>query len=304
MPEPEPRTTRTLSRRRFLQALAAVGLVQSIDSTSHGQVQPALPTAPDYLPQARPRGLGESPGAYTFLTRVEARFVEAACARIIPSDELGPGALEAGVPMFIDRQLQGKFGLAAKWYMRGPWQEGVEEQGYQLPLTPQEVYRVCIPALDLHAEETYGRGFADLQGTDQDRILSTLEKGELAVEPLPSTVLSAFWEMLYDNVMQGYFADPAYGGNRDKVGWRLVGFPGVAAAYRGVIEAYYGVPYRVEPVSIADIQNGLAEADGSGHAVHRDALTGQIIAGVTHDHGQGHAHGHHHPSHGRDPDGD
>ena len=298
MPEPEPKTRRTLSRRRFLQALAAVGLATTVETTTHGQVQPPLPMAPEYLPPAQVRGPHAVPGAYTFLMRTEARFIEAACERIIPSDELGPGAVEAGVPLFIDQQLQGKFGLAAKWYMQGPWQEGAEEQGYQLPLTPQEVYRVCIPALDMYAEETYGAVFADLSGADQDDLIRALEAGELEIEPLPSTVLSTFWELFYDNVMQGFFADPAYGGNRDKVGWRLVGFPGVAAAYRGVIEAYYGVPYLVEPVSIADIQGGLAEADATGHAVHRDAITGQVIAGISHDHGhgshdQGHGHGDH-----------
>ena len=291
MPEPEPKTRRTLSRRRFLQALAAVGLAQTVETTTHGQVQPQLPMAPEYLPPAQVHGPHAVPGAYTYLTRVEARFIEAACDRIIPSDELGPGAVEAGVPLFIDQQLQGKFGLAAKWYMQGPWQEGVEEQGYQLPLSPQEVYRVCIPALDVYAEETYGSVFADLSGADQDDLLRALEAGELEIEPLPSAVLSTFWELFYDNVMQGFFADPAYGGNRDKVGWRLVGFPGVAAAYRGVIEAYYGIPYLVEPVSIADIQGGLAEADDTGHAVHRDVITGQVIAGISHSHSVGHTHG-------------
>lgn len=298
MPDPHVKTPTSLARRRFLQAVAAVGLAQSLSPTVRGQVTPPLPEVPEYLPPARPQPPGAPLGAYTFLNRSEARFVEAACSRLIPSDELGPGAVEAGVPLFIDRQLQGKFGLAATWYMRGPWEEGAEEQGYQLPLTPQEVYRVSIPAIDLYASETYGSAFAELSGAQQDGVLRSLEEGELEIEPLPGAILDAFWEMLLDNTLEGFFADPAYGGNRDKVGWRLVGFPGVAAAYRGVIEAYYGVPYQVDPVSIADIQNGIAEADGSGHAVHRDAMTGEVIAGVSHDH----AHPHHH-DHAGESDG-
>lgn len=274
----------TLSRRRFLHLLGALGLSQAVGVDLRGQADPPLPVQPEYHAPTRPRGLRPVHGAYTFFTMPEARFVEAAVARLIPADDLGPGALEAGVPLFIDQQLQGKFGLAAKWYMQGPWGDGTEEQGYQLPLTPQEVYRVGIAALDVHTEERYGAVFADLPASDQDDLLRALEAGEVSVEPLPDRVLAAFWGMLLDNTMEGYFADPAYGGNHDKVGWRLVGFPGVAAAYRGAIEAYYGRAYRVDPVSIADIQNGLVEVDDSGHAVHRDPVTGRVLAELRHDH--------------------
>jgi gluconate 2-dehydrogenase gamma chain len=294
----------TLSRRRFLQVLGALGVSQVFPVEFHAQIAPKLPLTPQYQSPERPRGLSTLRGAYTFFTVPEARFIESAVDRLIPSDELGPGALEAGVPYFIDQQLQGKFGLAATWYMQGPWGAGTagqrgesgqpadaqtaidtaEEQGYQLPLTPQELYRLCIAALDMHTEDGQGVVFADLEGAQQDGLLSALENGELSIEPLPSSLLSAFWTLLLDNTMQGYFADPAYGGNQNKVGWRLVGFPGVAAAYRGVMEAYYGQLYQVEPVSIADIQNGLVETDGGGHALHRDPVTGRVITEVMHDH--------------------
>lgn len=276
--------SQTLSRRRFLQALGALGLTQLVPEHELAQVTPELPQAPQYHAPGPTRALPKVQGAYTFFNRHEARFVEAAVARLIPADDLGPGALEAGVPYFIDQQLQGKFGLAAKWYMQGPWPEGAEEQqGYQLPLTPQELYRLCIPALDMYSEENEGRVFADLSGAVQDELLTRLENGELEIEPVPPLLLDTFWSLLLDNTFEGFFADPAYGGNVDKVGWRLVGFPGVAAAYRNVMEAYYGQPYRVEPVSIADLQNGTVEMDETGHAVHRDSLTGEVILGG-HDH--------------------
>lgn len=282
----------SVSRRRFLQVLGALGIGGVASRTGLGQVAPPLPGAPVYRAPARPRGLVSVRGAYTFFNVDEARFVEAAVARIIPADDLGPGALEAGVPYFIDQQLQGTFGLAATWYMQGPWQEGEPEQGFQLPLTPQEIYRVAIPALDTLAEERRGAPFADLGAADQDALLSELDAGELSIEPLPESVLSTFWEMLLANAKEGFFSDPAYGGNDGKVGWELVGFPGVAAAYRGVIEPYYNLPYRVEPVSIADIQQGRAEVDASGHAVHRDAVTGRVIAGTSHHHPGGDDHEH------------
>ena len=72
---------------------------------------------------------------YDYFTPAEAAFVEAASARMIPSDALGPGALEAGVPVFIDRQLAGDFGNATRMYMQGPWAKGEKTQGYQSRFT-------------------------------------------------------------------------------------------------------------------------------------------------------------------------
>jgi gluconate 2-dehydrogenase gamma chain len=296
----------SVSRRRFLQLLGAFGAGQMVRLES--QTTPTLPQAPSYQAPARPRGLSTVRGAYTFFNIPEARFIESAVARIIPSDALGPGALEAGVPYFIDQQMQGKFGLAATLYMQGPWGGGeateeqgasgssggqgdqqtatgtAEEPGYQLPLKPQELYRLCIAALDTYAEETYGGVFADMERAQQDEMLSRLENGNITVDPLPNQVLTAFWRIFLANTKQGYFSDPVYGGNQGKVGWRLVGFPGVAAAYKGVMEAYYGQNYLVEPVSIADIQQGMAGTSSDGHAVHRDLLTGQVIEGTNHEH--------------------
>lgn len=274
----------TVSRRRFLQVAGALGLTQVLTLESVAQPTPPLPQAPRYHAPTQPRGLHAPEGAYTFFNVLEARFMEAAVARLIPADDLGPGALEAGVPQFIDRSLQGQFGFAATWYMQGPWAEGTDEQGYQLPLNPREVYRLGIAAVDAAAEEGYGGVLSNLSTGDQDAVLSALEEGELEAPPLPPYILRTFWEMLLENTRQGFFSDPSYGGNRDKVGWRLVGFPGVAAAYRGALVPYYNVPYSVEPVSIADIQNGLVETDAGGHALHRDLLTGRVIEEVSHEH--------------------
>jgi gluconate 2-dehydrogenase gamma chain len=73
--------------------------------------------------------------------------------------------------------------------------------------------------------------------------------------------------MLHQNTIEGFFADPIYGGNRDKVGWRLVGFPGVGAAYFRHFKNY-NEPYLVEPVGIEDIVNRRAELDEHGHVAH------------------------------------
>ena len=76
-----------------------------------------------------------------------------------------------------------------------------------------------------------------------------------------------FFDLLWRNTEEGYFADPMYGGNRNKAGWKLVGFPGVASgAYSGHVAS--DEPYRAEPVSIVDIQLGQARTDAQGYVKH------------------------------------
>ena len=74
--------------------------------------------------------------------------------------------------------------------------------------------------------------------------------------------------MLWRNTEEGFFADPVYGGNRDKVGWKLIGFPGVASGAYAEYVAKHGVLYRAEPVSILDIQQGRVKIDAQGYPKH------------------------------------
>ena len=128
-----------------------------------------------------------------YLSKSERAFVEAAVARIIPSDDLGPGAKEAGVADFIDRQLAGSYGRAEDWYMQGPWRMGDDEQGYQLRLTPAQLYRTAIADIDDHSQRQYGKPFAGLDTTRQDQLLEAIDKDELK---LPNAHARTFFEML------------------------------------------------------------------------------------------------------------
>jgi gluconate 2-dehydrogenase gamma chain len=87
---------------------------------------------------------GATGSGYTYFTPVEATFVEAAVARLIPNDEVGPGAVEANVPFFLDRQLAGPFGRGDHYYLGGPWPKGTPEQGYQSRFSPAQLYRAAI----------------------------------------------------------------------------------------------------------------------------------------------------------------
>jgi gluconate 2-dehydrogenase gamma chain len=243
-------------RRVFLKTLGAASMTGA--APAGAAAAPSTDSA---------RAAAEPIETYVYLSTAEVAFLEAALARLIPADELGPGAKEAGVAVFIDRQLAGAFGTMAREYRQGPWSEGTPQQGYQSRLTPQEVYRTAIAETDRRCEAAYGQRFAALLPAKQEEVLHALEGGSFGLETVPPRL---FFALLWQNTKEGFFADPIHGGNRGKVGWKLVGFPGVAAAYTDHVERH-GAPYRVEPVSIADLQQGRAPTDAHGHPRHRPA---------------------------------
>jgi gluconate 2-dehydrogenase gamma chain len=167
-----------------------------------------------------------------FFTADEAGVIQAACERIFPSDESGPGATEAGVVIYIDRQLASPYGKDKYRYTKGPWIPSTPEHGYQGKETPQEVYRAGIRLL--------GSGFAGLSAEQQDQRLEGVEK-------------TYFFDLLHMHTLEGMFCDPMHGGNAGLVGWRLIGFPGPVMSYRDKIEEYYGKAYRPTPRSLEQI---------------------------------------------------
>jgi gluconate 2-dehydrogenase gamma chain len=218
-----------LTRRVLIQSATALG--GSLGLASSGVAQ---------------RSDGRS-AQYRFFTPDEAAFIEAAVDRLIPPEPEWPGAREAGVPNYIDLQLAGPYGAGARMFLGGPIRQGTPQQGYQLGLTPAQVYRTALAAI---LERTAGRGaaFADASPEAQDEFLQRLEAGEAELNGVPSAV---FFETLLANTIEGFFADPAYGGNRDMAGWRMVGFPGPYAAYLGLYTRH-GIRYDREPMSMAD----------------------------------------------------
>jgi gluconate 2-dehydrogenase gamma chain len=208
--------------------------------------------------------MSDRPHVYRYLTVPEIRFLDAAAARLIPADDLGPGAREADAAFYIDQQLASAWGTHGRNYRQGPWVEGEPEQGWQSRLTPQEIYRAAIRETDDHCTAKHGKRFDLLAVAEQDAVLKALEGGKI---DLPSVSSKLFFDLLWRNVEEGFFADPLYGGNRDKIGWKLVGFPGVASgSYKDHVSK--DEPYRAEPVSILDIQMGRANVDAQGYVKH------------------------------------
>ncbi|HEX7970424.1 MAG TPA: gluconate 2-dehydrogenase subunit 3 family protein [Stellaceae bacterium] len=234
-----------VSRRHLLLGVAAGAVVTAGGVTSpHARtIEGEVPWAPGEADAPTP----VEPGPYAFFTPEEAAFVEAAVARIIPADELGPGAREAGCPFFIDRQLAGAYGRAERMYMQGPWAKGDKTQGYQSRLTPALLYRTAIKAIDDHCRASLGKkSFAQLGPADQDKVLSNLEDGKLALDGAEGPT---FFKLLLQNTQEGYFADPLYGGNKDMAAWKMIGFPGARYDYRDFV-GKHGQRYPLPPVAI------------------------------------------------------
>ncbi len=203
--------------------------------------------------------------AYGYLTQQEVQFLDAALARLIPADGLGPGAKEAGGTRFIDQQLLSSWGTHGRNYRMGPWLEGTPQQGYQSRMTPQEIYRAGIRETNIHCSRQFDRIFAFLAVDVQDEVLRGLENGIIELVSLSSRL---FFDLLWKNAEEGFFADPMHGGNRDKVGWKLIGFPGVASGAYVEEAKVLNRPYRAEPVSILDVVQSRIKVDAQGYPKH------------------------------------
>src|SRR4051794_25999985 len=128
-----------ISRRTFIKIASATA------ATFQSGAEVSLANA-EVKNAARKQAVAQ--GAYTFLNAREAAFIEAAAARLIPADETGPGAIDAGVPSYIDKQLGGAWGAGERLYRSGPWQQGAPTQGYQLQYTPAQLFRNALRAID------------------------------------------------------------------------------------------------------------------------------------------------------------
>ena len=228
--------------RRHLFAASLVGGASLLASTSLARtIAGGIPWVAGMDPE--PRGFD----GLRFLTDAERRCVDAIVSRLIPTDDAGPGAREAGVIDFIDNQLAGQFGRGERWYMRGPFVEGTEQQGYQSEQTPAELNRAAIESLDKYSRDRFdGKVFAELPEAEQDAILKRMDEGELELDGVSA---SAYFSMVHENAIEGFFCDPIYGGNRDMIGWRYVGFPGARYDYRDFLD-HNGSAIPLEPVSL------------------------------------------------------
>jgi len=192
----DPAPADLLSRRALLGRVGAAGAFAALPE----MLAPAAGAAAAQTPRPITREPLET------LTPSEADVLEAITARLIPTDPDSPGAAEARAAHYIDRALGGA--LAS-------FRDG---------------YRAGLASVDAFARESRGAAFAQLPISDQDAVLTAMERDEAGGFPGGS---AAFFSTVLAHTLQGTFADPHYGGNRNFAGWDLMGYPGVRLAVTG-----------------------------------------------------------------------
>lgn len=231
-----------IGRRNFLLG-AGTAVAAGLAPTAAAPAQPQAGSA------AATAAANPNDDALLTLTPNEAAFFSAVADTMIPADALTPSGSACGVTIFVDRQLAGAWGGGARMYRAGPFRKGKPGQGYQLPLTPREFFAAGVIATNEWSRKTYGKDFDRLAPNERETALKELESGKAALGEFDG---KQFFEALLKITMEGFFADPIYGGNRDKAGWRMVGYPGLPAVYSTLIDEYRNKRYRVDPQSIAD----------------------------------------------------
>jgi gluconate 2-dehydrogenase gamma chain len=234
----------TIPRRDFLKG-AVVGTAAAL--TTHSLPAEAQTATGAGSPAAAPATPDTEP--LLTLTETEHDFIVAAVDILIPADELSPSGSDCGVAAFIDRQLAGAYGMGARLYRQGPFPKAKPELGYQLSLNPREFFRAGIESANAWSRKTYGKDFDRLSEKDREAALKTMEAGKAEFDGFGSAM---FFNALLQIAMEGFFADPIYGGNRDMAAWKMVGYPGLPATYREEIRTYFGKKYDKPPRSIAD----------------------------------------------------
>lgn len=237
-----------IPRRGFLKGAGAAGAAAATALSGHA-ARAQAPQAQAPQTQAPPADGAGSDAAYLTLTVSEAAFLSAAYDTLIPADRLSPSGTDCGLVVYMDRQLAGAWGGGAHFYRMGPFQQGKPEHGYQLPLTPREYFAAGIKAANAWTRATRGRDFDRLSPADRNAALQAMEEGTAAFADFDA---KRFFEALYQSAMEGFFADPIYGGNRNKVSWRMVGYPGLPASYANTALEYRGRKVVIAPKSIAD----------------------------------------------------
>jgi gluconate 2-dehydrogenase gamma chain len=243
-----------LTRRSFFKAAGATAA--ALTAQAQALARPGTAMGPAAEQPGTGTGATQST-TYLFFRPDEARFIEAATERLIPRDPNGPGALDAGVPSYIDRQMAGAWGAGERLYRGGPWQPGTPSQGYQLPLTPAELFRTALRAIRDDLGRNGGAPFEQLPGPQQDAYLTTLQTQQKDLGGVPSKV---FFESLLAMTIEGYFSDPVYGGNKDMAAWAMIGFPGAYGSYYDRVDQY-GVPFDHPPRSLAQTPAGHVVVD-------------------------------------------
>jgi gluconate 2-dehydrogenase gamma chain len=247
MPNPNDgrKAPRDVSRRRLFKQVGIAGAAAAFSGAA--PIVATTQTAAELATDATTAGATPSSAprleALETLTATEADTLEAIGARLIPTDENGPGATEARAAHYIDRALTG----------------ALRES--------RAAYAANLAALDAYSEATKGSPFAKLPAVEQDAVLADMERN-IATGFTPSA--AAFFALVRTHTIQGTFCDPYYGGNADFIGWDLIGYPGIRLAVTADEQRMDAKPKSMRQSAYADgafAMTGAAKK-GGGHG-HR-----------------------------------
>lgn len=230
----------SLHRRDLLTGTACVLL--SALPVRAAVIERQLPWAPN----AGIPPIPAKPGPWLFFTASEGRAIGAIADRIIPPDPETPGGKDAGCAVYLDRQLAGPYGRQEGLYNRPPFLKGTKQQGSQSEAGPAQNYRAALAALDRACKSKFSKAFDELADHDKDGVLSDLESGELKLDGADG---KAFMAQAVKDIQTGFFADPIYGGNRDMVAWKMIGYPGARYNYLDWVDRH-NERFPLPPVSM------------------------------------------------------
>jgi gluconate 2-dehydrogenase gamma chain len=193
-----------VGRRKFLAGAAfGAGAVAGAKLLPEASAQTQAEHAEAKVPVPHMHANGEGHGA--FFNDADAETVAAFTERLMPGAPGKPGARDAGVLNYIDLALAGAYADLQDFYRRG------------------------LAQLDTYSRRTYGGPFIRLTPAQQDKVIGAIEAGKADEFSWPTA--QAFFNTVRTHTMEGMFADPIYGGNKDFAGWRLIGFPGGQALF-------------------------------------------------------------------------
>jgi gluconate 2-dehydrogenase gamma chain len=240
------------ARRNFLKQAAGLagaaplthGALAAGTTVAAFAAQPANAADPSLAPPP--------PAGYQSLSSDEATFIETLVNVMCPADDLTPNGVDCGLAIYIDRQLAGAFGKGEGRYLRGPFKQGKPQLGLQMPLTPEQFCKAGIAATRAACVRERGKPFDQLSPAEADALLKDIQGGKVKDESV--SLSSWFNDIIYPLFVQACFSDPLYGGNRDKVFWKMIGYPGLPATHALDMVRYRGKPYpgAKSPKSIAD----------------------------------------------------
>ncbi|MGY0692416.1 gluconate 2-dehydrogenase subunit 3 family protein [Virgibacillus sp. FSP13] len=214
--------------------------------------------------------------ARQFFTRLEDFHVLAAATeRIFPKDKNGPGAIELGVPYYIDKQMAGQWGRNARDYRHAPFlkfkqvesMKGKEEekhptnppflvnkpetelQRHQSRLTRGEIFIEGLRKLNMESKKRFEKTFDKAEKDQQIELLQDMESGKIQ---LVGVAGENFFTLLRRMTLEGAYCDPLYGGNKNMDGWKMKEFPGAQASYANIIEKEDFV--KIKPISLTNYQ--------------------------------------------------